>query len=177
MVTSIGYAWIQAELHAPNFLGSQQARPGPVPTLQRLPEGALLVPVRMAPSANFLQQALFAIKHEGVRLPYLIAALRQVSEGDMRAAFMAAPNGSFVRKLCFLWEAAHQRQMTGLDKTGISATYVQMFDPKTSTAWVIWLFAPSFARPPSCKSGLTEMSWPMPLSLPSPLTKTCSSER
>ena len=131
MVTPLGYAWIQAELHAPHFLGSQQARLGPVPTLQRLPEGALLVPVRMAPNANFLQQALFAIKHEGVRLPYLIAALRQVSEGDMRAAFMAAPNGSFVRKLCFLWEAAHQRQLSGLDETGISATYVQMFDPKT----------------------------------------------
>ena len=131
MVTPLGYAWIQAELHAPNFLGSQQARSGQVQTLQRLPEGALLVPVRMAPSANFLQQALFAIKHEGVRLPYLIAALRQVSEGDMRAAFMVTPNGSFVRKLCFLWEAAHQRQLSGLDEAGISAAYVQMFDPKT----------------------------------------------
>ena len=130
MTNPIGYAWIQAELHAPNFLGSQQARSGQVQTLQRLPEGVLLVPSRMAPSPNFLQQALFAIKHEGVRLACLIAALRQVSEGDMRAAFVAAPNGTFVRKLCFLWEAAHQRQVGGLDETGISATYVKMFDPK-----------------------------------------------
>jgi Fic family protein len=131
MTNTIGYAWIQAELNAPNFLGSQQARLGHVKTLQRLPEGTLLVPVRLAPGANFLQQALFAIKHEGVRLPYLIAALRKISEDEIRAAFMATPNGSFVRKLCFLWEAAHQRQITGLGETGISAAYVQMFESKT----------------------------------------------
>ena len=78
MTTPLGYAWIQAELNTPNFLGSQQARLGQVQSLQRLPEGALLVPGRLAPTANGLQQALFAIKHEGVRLDYLAAALRRV---------------------------------------------------------------------------------------------------
>lgn len=130
MTTPLGYAWIQATLNAPDFLGAQQARLGHVHSLQRLPEGALLVPARLAPEATWLQQALFAIKHEGVRLDYLAAALRQVSEVEMRTAFLATPNGTYVRKLCFLWEAFHQRHITGLADPAISAGYVSMFDPK-----------------------------------------------
>ncbi len=74
----------------------------------------MLVPGRLAPMANCLQQSLFAIKHEGVQLGYLAAALRQVPEEEMREAFLATPNGTYVRKLCFLWEAFHQRHITGL---------------------------------------------------------------
>ena len=131
MSTALGYAWIQAELNAPNFLGAQQARVGQVQSLQRLPEGVLLVPPRLAPDANYLAHALFAIKHESVRLDYLIAALRRVGEDEMRAAFSSTPNGAYVRKLCFLWEAAHGRELAGLDETGISASYVKLFEPKS----------------------------------------------
>lgn len=126
----LGYAWIQAELNTPDFLANQQARLGQVHSLQRLPEGALLVPARLAPAANHLQHALFALKHEGVRLDYLAVALRQVGEEEIRAAFVATPNGTYVRKLCFLWEAFHQRHITGLADPAISAGYVPMFDPK-----------------------------------------------
>jgi Fic family protein len=131
MSTPLGYAWIQARLNTPDFLAAQQARQAQVHSLQRLPEGALLVPARLKPEAVWLQQALFAIKHEGVRLDYLAAALRQISEEDMRVTFLGTPNGTYVRKLCFLWEAFHQRHITGLADPGISAGYVQMFDPKT----------------------------------------------
>lgn len=131
MTTPLGYAWIQAALNSPDFLGTQQARLGQVHSLQRLPEGALLVPARLAPQAHWLAHALFAIKHEGVRLDYLAAALRQVPEEEMRDAFLATPNGTYVRKLCFLWEAFHQRQISGLADPVISAGYVPMFDPQT----------------------------------------------
>ncbi|MFM2075131.1 MAG: hypothetical protein RJB34_1436 [Pseudomonadota bacterium] len=129
MNNALGYAWIQAELNAPDFLASQQARLAQVSSLQRLPEGALLVPARWAPAQSWVQQALFALKHEGVRLDYLAAALRWVDEADMRATFLATPNGAYVRKLCFLWEAFHQRPIAGLDEPAISAPYVKMFDP------------------------------------------------
>lgn len=129
MSTPLGYAWIQTELNAPDFLGAQQAWLGQVHSLQRLPDGRLLVPARLAPEANWLAHALFAIKHEGVRLDYLAAALRRVPESEMLAAFKATPNGTYVRKLCFLWEAFHQRPLAGLDDTGITAAYVRMFDP------------------------------------------------
>ena len=169
MTTPLGYAWIQAELNTPNFLGAQQARLGQVQSLQRLPEGALLVPGRLAPTANGLQQALFAIKHEGVRLDYLAAALRRVPEEEMRAAFLATPNGTYVRKLCFLWEAVHQRHIAGLADPAVSAAYVPMFDPKAyvtgpsrrHSRWRVdfnglgdLLFCPVIRRTPALESGL-----------------------
>lgn len=129
MSTSLGYAWIQTELNAPDFLGEQQAWLSQVSSVQHLPGGGLLVPARLAPEANWLAQALFAIKHEGVRLDYLAAALRRVPESEMLAAFQATPNGTFVRKLCFLWEAFHQRALAKLDDPGVTAAYVRMFDP------------------------------------------------
>jgi fido (protein-threonine AMPylation protein) len=116
-------------LSAPDFLGANRARVAAVNSLQRLPEGALLVPAKLAPGEDWLSQALFAIKHEGVRLDFLRLAMRQVSEEALRSAFLATPNGGYVRKLCFLWEVEHQRPIGGLDEPAISAAYVPMFDP------------------------------------------------
>ena len=76
MNAPIGYAWLQQHLQAPDFLGEQRARLAPVQRLERLPGGTLLVPARLAPAPDALAHALFAIKHEGVRLDYLAAALR-----------------------------------------------------------------------------------------------------
>ena len=80
MSTAVGYAWIQDALQAPDFLGAHKARLAAVQSLQWLPEGALLVPPKLAPGPGWLDHALFAIKHEGVRLDYLTAALRQVGQ-------------------------------------------------------------------------------------------------
>lgn len=129
MSTAIGYAWIQEALQAPDFLGVHKARLGAVQSLQRLPEGALLVPAKLAPGTGWLDHALFAIKHEGVRLDYLTAALRQISAEEMEAEFLRTPNGTYVRKLCLLWEAAHQRSLPAVDTQPVAAAYVPMFDP------------------------------------------------
>jgi len=116
-------------LNAPDFLEADRARVAGVNSLQRLPEGTLLVPAKLAPAEDWLGQALFAIKHEGVRLDVLRLAMRQISEEALRNAFLATPNGGYVRKLCFLWEAEHQRPIAGLAEPAISAAYVPMFDP------------------------------------------------
>ena len=60
--------------------------------LQRLADGALRVPARLAPEADWLPQALFAIKHEGVRLDYLAAALRQVPAQALCELVKRTPN-------------------------------------------------------------------------------------
>lgn len=129
MSTAIGYAWLQEVLQAPDFLGVRKARLASVQSLQRLPEGALLVPTKQAPGARPLEHALFAIKHEGVRLDYLLAALRQVDAQEMVAEFQRTPNGSYIRKLCLLWEHAHQQMLPGVEDGLITATYVPLFDP------------------------------------------------
>lgn len=129
MNTAVGYAWIAQTLGAPDFLGARKARLANVNSLQRLPEGTLLVPTRLAPNDGWLAHALFAIRHEGVRLDHLSAALHRVGADEMRTAFLATPNGAYVRKLCFLWESVHQRPIDGVTDTGVTAAYVSMFDP------------------------------------------------
>ena len=157
MSTAIGYAWIQEALQAPDFLGAHKARLGAVQSLQRLPEGALLVPAKLAPGTGWLDHALFAIKHEGVRLDYLTAALRQVSPEEMEAEFLLTPNGTYVRKLCLLWEAAHQRSLPAVDTQPVAAAYVPTSSGKAIPllqiaqpvfAWepgVLWRDARSYA--------------------------------
>ncbi len=129
MSTAVGYAWIQDALQAPDFLGAHKARLAAVQSLQRLSEGALLVPAKLAPGTRWLDHALFAIKHEGVRLDYLTAALRQVGQEEMEAEFLRTPNGAYVRKLCLLWEGAHQRPLQAVEQRPVAAAYVPMFDP------------------------------------------------
>lgn len=129
MNTAVGYAWIQDTLGLPDFLGPRKARLAAVQGIQRLAEGALLVPAKLVPEPSLLAQTLFAIKHEGVRLDYLAAALRQISETDIRAQFQQTPSGIYIRKLCYLWEAFNQRTIQAVDENPVSARYVPMFDP------------------------------------------------
>lgn len=129
MSTAVGYAWIQEALNAPDFLGGDKARLAAVNSIHRIPEGTLLVPTKLAPGGGWLEHALFAIKHEGVRLDYLAAALRQVSDNEIQAEFTKTPNGAYIRKLSFLWEAFNQRNLGGVAKSPVSAAYVKLFDP------------------------------------------------
>ena len=129
MSTAIGYAWIQESLNAPDFLGAEKSRLAAVNGIHRIPEGTLLVPGKLAPGANCLAHALFAIKHEGVRLDYLVAALRLVSEEAIAAEFTKTPNGTYIRKLCFLWESFNQKSISAVQANPVSAAYVKMFDP------------------------------------------------
>ncbi|PKO60928.1 MAG: cell filamentation protein Fic, partial [Betaproteobacteria bacterium HGW-Betaproteobacteria-18] len=129
MSIAVGYAWIQEAINAPDFLGAKKARLAAVNSIHRLPEGALLVPTKLAPGDNWLEHALFAIKHEGVRLDHLATALRLVSEEAILAEFSKTPNGAYIRKLCLLWEAFNRRNLGLLADNPVSAAYVKMFDP------------------------------------------------
>lgn len=114
---SLGYAWIQEQLGAPDFLGPRRARVAAVQSLQRLPEGALLVPPRLAPTPRWLDQALFAIKHEGVHLGYLAGALRQVDDATLREAVALTPNGDGV--VCVrVHPPVHGRQRAAVTLSG-----------------------------------------------------------
>lgn len=119
---------MQEQLDAPDFLGSRRARVAAVQSLQRLPDGALLVPAKLAPPQQWLDQALFAIKHEGVHLGYLAEAVRRIDDASVIQAFVLTPNGTYLRKLCFLWEAMNGRTIAGLPDPSIKAAYVSMFD-------------------------------------------------
>jgi hypothetical protein len=128
-MNDIGYAWIQTALGAPDFLGPERARLASVSRIERLEDGTLLVPHKLAPERSYLQQALFALKHEGVRLDLLVSLLRRVKPEDLVALVRAAPNSVYGRKLGHLWERSHGRQLPDLDEPGVASAYAPLFDP------------------------------------------------
>jgi hypothetical protein len=129
-MSNIGYAWIQDALGAPDFLGSQRARLASVSRIERLDDGTLLVPGKVAPDPTLLQQALFALKHEGVRLDLLIRLLQEVPPAELVTQIQAAPNSVYGRKLGHLWERWHRQPLPGLDDLSVSSTYAPLFDPE-----------------------------------------------
>ncbi len=130
-MTDLGYAWIQAAVGAPDFLGPRRARLAPVSRIERLADGTLLVPHKLAPEPTLLQQALFALKHEGVHLALLACALRRLPPHELAAQARASPNGVYVRKLGHLWEAQHRQRLPGLEAFTVASAYAPLFDPQT----------------------------------------------
>lgn len=126
----VGYAWIQNAVGAPDFLGQQKARLAPVSRIEPLADGALLVPHKLAPEPSLLHHALFALKHEGVRLGVLLSALRHMPPAELVACVQAAPNSLYGRKLGHLWERLHQQHLPGLDDPGVASAYAPLFDPE-----------------------------------------------
>lgn len=126
----IGYAWIQTALGAPDFLGAQRARLAPVSRIERRADGSLLVPNKLAPEPTLLQHALFALKHEGVRLDLLAGALRVIPPDELAAWVMATPNSVYGRKLGHLWERWHRRRLPTLNALNVAQAYAPLFDPE-----------------------------------------------
>jgi len=128
-MSDVGYAWIQSAVGAPDFLGTRRARLAHVNRIERLDDGAMLVPHKLAPEPTLLQQALFAIKHEGIRLDLLAIALKRIPPSELVACVQAAPNSIYGRKLGHLWEAWHQQRLPGLDEPRVGAAYAPLFEP------------------------------------------------
>ena len=63
------------------------------------------------PDASLLHHALFALKHEGVRLGLLLSALRRIPPAELVAWVQATPNSLYGRKLGHLWERLHQQRL------------------------------------------------------------------
>lgn len=128
-MTEVGYAWIQDAVGAPNFLGAWRARLAPVSRIERLPDGSMLVPPKLAPQPSLLHHALFALKHEGVRLDLLACVLRRLPPAELVAWVRSTPNGIYGRKLGYLWERWHEQPLPGLGTPGVASAYTPMFDP------------------------------------------------
>ncbi|MEK8030995.1 Fic family protein [Ideonella sp. DXS29W] len=129
-MSDVGYAWIQNAIGAPDFLGRERARLAPVSRIEQLNDGTLLVPRKLAPEQTFLHQALFAIKHEGVRLGLLLSALRRIPPAELVAWVQATPNSLYGRKLGHMWERLHQQHLPGLDDPRVASAYAPLFDPE-----------------------------------------------
>jgi hypothetical protein len=105
----VGYAWLRDALKLPIPAVARTASVQPVSRVMKQSDGSLAVPTSVAPAAtaDALDHALFALKHEGSDLLVLSQALLHVSAERMAAAVRASPSGQFVRKAGWLWEHFH----------------------------------------------------------------------
>lgn len=126
----VGYAWLRDLLGAPSFLGGRDARIASVTSIERSPEGPLLVPRAVAPDASLLAHILFALKHEEVNLHLLTLSLRKVPAAELEAAFAATPNGVYIRQACYLWERVTGERLSRPADASITAPYATIFDPE-----------------------------------------------
>lgn len=129
-MSEIGYAWIQNAVGAPDFLGAQRAHLAAVTRIERQPDGRLLVPHKLAPGPSLGQQALFALKHEGVHLALLLSALKRMPPQELATLVLAAPNSVYGRRLGHLWERWHGQRLPGLEGLSVASAYVPLFDPQ-----------------------------------------------
>lgn len=127
-MNSAGYACLQDTLRLSAFPLRHPARVQPVTRLERIGE-TLAVPPGIAPSPDdLLGHVLFALKHEGINLAILAQALPQISKELLEAELQKAPNGIYIRKACYLYEAFTDREL--IQHSPVKGRFIPLFDPK-----------------------------------------------
>lgn len=87
----------------------------------------LAVPQGLAPAADdLLGNVLFALKHEGINLSVLAQALPHIPALQLEQVYRESPNGIYVRKACYLWEAFCRHELH--QDTPVRAGYAPLFE-------------------------------------------------
>ena len=126
-MTTVGYECVRSQLKLPVF---EVRRPAMIKPVTRVmpSRDSLAVPAAIAPlNRDILAHLLFALKHEGVNLQVLAAAMPSLSAAQLAAAFAQTPNGQYIRMLCCLWE--HFTGQLVMERPVVTAGYVDLFDP------------------------------------------------
>jgi hypothetical protein len=130
---TVGYEFLRQALQLGVFAPALPARVRPVTRITRMGD-CLAVPLDRAPSLQadgaegspWLEHVLFALKHEGVDLAILAEALAHVAPQQLINMLQASPNGIYLRKAAFLFEAF----VAPLDyQPSIGSAVVPLFDP------------------------------------------------
>ncbi|WP_455926086.1 Fic family protein [Pseudomonas putida] len=123
-----GYAFLQEHLRLSAFPLRRPAKVQPVTRIKQIGE-TLAVPPASAPAAgDLLGHVLFALKHEGINLAILAQALAHIPAADLEAELLKAPNGSYIRKACFLREAFTGELLH--QSAPVRGVFVPLFDPQ-----------------------------------------------
>lgn len=122
-----GYEFVRSQLRLPVFEVRRPAKIMPVTRIMATPD-SLAIPQAIAPTSDsIVQHLLFALKHEGVNLQVLAAAMPVIPAEQMAAVFKETPNGQYIRMLCCAWEHFTGQQVVAQPR--VTAAYVAMFDP------------------------------------------------
>ena len=130
-MSRLGYAYLHASLGLTAF---EPRRPALVKPVSKLVENAdhLAVPAAVVERMELdhggtLAHLLFALKHEGTNLAILMEALTHLPEEALVAAMTRTPGSVFVRKACYLWEAANSQTLDAAPAA--KGAMVDLFDP------------------------------------------------
>lgn len=124
----VGYAHLHDALKLKVIAPTRVAMVKPVTRISMIGD-CLAVPQSVAPATDsILEHIFFALKHEGINLGILAAALETVVAEQLLQELAKAPNGIFVRKACFLWEELTNRRLDY--ETQINSRFAPLFDPE-----------------------------------------------
>lgn len=128
-MTPVGYEYVRQTFGLSAFPSECPAYVKPVTRLTVM-EGSLAVPANRAPEHNtLLEHLLFGLKHEGVELAILAEAVPMLEAQELIAALQTAPNGIYLRKLGFLYEAFTGRELDYQPE--VRGRAVPLFDPQS----------------------------------------------
>ena len=124
----VGYAHLHQSLGLKAITPVRVAMIKPVTRISMI-GGCLAVPHAVAPRADsVLDHILFALKHEGINLGILAQALQFVSADQLLRELENAPNGVFIRKVCYLWEGLTLQRLRY--SKPINSRVSPLFDPQ-----------------------------------------------
>ncbi|WP_163560493.1 Fic family protein [Halomonas sp. NO4] len=124
---NVGYAHLHEHLALGVLTPWCPARVRPVTRLMRLEEELAVPPERAPADDDLLSHLLFSLKHEGVDLAILAESLPHLPVEDFVAALKASPNGVYLRRLGYLYEAFVGRLPIA---PSIRGRAVPLFDPE-----------------------------------------------
>lgn len=126
-MSAVGYEHLIKHLNLAVIPLRLTATVRPVTRIERI-GNILAVPHSLAPAADdLLENILFALKHEGINLSVLAQALPHIPALHMEQVYRNSPNGIYVRKACYLWEAFCQRELH--QNAPVRAGYTHLFEP------------------------------------------------
>lgn len=124
----VGYANIRRRLDLQVFEVRRPAMIRPVTRFVQEPD-RLSVPAHNAPPRDddLIGHLTFALKHEGVNLQLLAAAMPHLRAEELAEAVTQTPNGQYLRMLCSIWEH-FTGQLVMEEPPQIVGGYVDLFD-------------------------------------------------
>lgn len=103
-MTVVGYEKLRQQFGLATFDIERPAKVMPVTRIEHTSQG-IWVPKSTAPATDDpLDHLLFALKHEGVNLSIIVQAASRIPPERLLEEIRATPNGSNIRKACYLWE-------------------------------------------------------------------------
>lgn len=127
-MSAVGYEHLIKQLNLAVIPLQRTAAVRPVTRIEQI-GNTLAVPHSLAPAAgDLLENILFALKHEGINLSVLAQTLPRIAARHMEQLYRNSPNGIYVRKACYLWEAFCNQTLS--QDTPVRAGYCPLFEPE-----------------------------------------------